>query len=88
MKFDFSYSKLRKQPFFGENFNIKGGLALLPTPMLVRYGSPTVSLIYACVSSKLPCCRHLRYAFLLPPHIYLHVLLGICAFFVSAMDVC
>jgi len=26
VKFDFSHSKLRKQPFFAENFKIQGGL--------------------------------------------------------------
>ena len=36
VKFDFSFSKLRKQPFFVENFKIQGSnapLPPLPTPM-------------------------------------------------------
>jgi len=33
MNFDFYHSKLRKQPFFAENFKIQRVQAPLPTPM-------------------------------------------------------
>jgi len=40
VKFGFYLSKLKKQPFFADNFTIQGGLAPyapLPTPMVTRF---------------------------------------------------